>query len=137
MIVVAILSVLAMIALPRFGDVIRRSKEAAIKGHLGSLRSALSIYYSENEGEFAGGLEQLTIGGRYLDQLPFIKVPVHHEDDGLSGSGYIPASGVGHYVCEGCGTPGRPWGYNDVMTAWMLVVNCTHTDIGGRIWSDW
>ncbi|MBK7546276.1 MAG: prepilin-type N-terminal cleavage/methylation domain-containing protein [Elusimicrobia bacterium] len=52
MLVVAIIGLLASIAIPKFGKLIIRSKEAAVKGKLGSLRSAISIYYAENEGEF-------------------------------------------------------------------------------------
>jgi type II secretory pathway pseudopilin PulG len=50
MIVVAILAVLVLIALPKFAAIIRKSKEAATLGQLGAIRSALTIYYSENEG---------------------------------------------------------------------------------------
>jgi len=50
MIVVAIIGILAAIAIPKFADLIKKSKEGATKGSLGELRSALTIYYGENEG---------------------------------------------------------------------------------------
>jgi prepilin-type N-terminal cleavage/methylation domain-containing protein len=52
MIVSAILAILAMIALPKFANLIDRSREASMKGALGSLRSALSIYYADNDGVY-------------------------------------------------------------------------------------
>ncbi len=50
MIVVAIIGVLAAVAIPKFADLIRKAQEAACKGQLGAMRSALSIYYGNEEG---------------------------------------------------------------------------------------
>ena len=43
MIVVAIIGILASIAVPKFADLLRKSKEGQTKGNLGSLRSILNI----------------------------------------------------------------------------------------------
>src|SRR6187455_1346132 len=78
MIVVAIIGILAAIAIPKFADLVTKSKESAVKGSLGSVRSALSIYYSDTEGVFpsTGSLATaLTAGSKYLKELPFIGVP--------------------------------------------------------------
>ena len=50
MIVVAIIGILAAVAVPKFAEMIRKSKEGATKGSLSALRSALTIYLSDNEG---------------------------------------------------------------------------------------
>lgn len=50
LIAISIISLLVVIAMPRFGRMVRKSKEAASKGNLGALRSAISIYYSDNAG---------------------------------------------------------------------------------------
>ncbi|HNG46017.1 MAG TPA: prepilin-type N-terminal cleavage/methylation domain-containing protein, partial [Elusimicrobiota bacterium] len=50
MLVVAIIGLLAAIAIPKFANLVVKSREAAMKGQLGAIRSALSIYYSDNEG---------------------------------------------------------------------------------------
>lgn len=55
MIVVAIIGILASIAIPKFADLIRKLQEATTKGNLGVLRSALSIYYVDNEGFYPYG----------------------------------------------------------------------------------
>ena len=50
MIVVAIIGILAAVAVPKFAEMVRKSKEGATKGSLSSLRSSLTIYVSDNEG---------------------------------------------------------------------------------------
>src|SRR4051794_20189668 len=50
MIVTAILSILAAIAIPAFSKMALRAREAATKGNLGALRAAVSIAYGANEG---------------------------------------------------------------------------------------
>ena len=50
MIVVAIIGLLAAIALPKFANLVTKAREATIKGKLGSLRSALSLYYADTAG---------------------------------------------------------------------------------------
>src|ERR1051325_10424130 len=78
MIVVAIIGILAAIAIPKFADLVTKSKESAVKGSLGSVRSAVSIYYSDTEGVFpsTGSLSvALTTGSKYLKSLPFIGIP--------------------------------------------------------------
>lgn len=49
MIVVAIIGILAGIAIPRYMNFVQRSREGATKGSLGALRSAIGIYYADNE----------------------------------------------------------------------------------------
>jgi prepilin-type N-terminal cleavage/methylation domain-containing protein len=50
MIVVAIIGILAAIAIPRFAQMLEKSREGATKGNLGSLKSASSIYYGDIQG---------------------------------------------------------------------------------------
>jgi len=56
MIVVAIIGILAAIAIPKFASLLRKSNEGACKGNLGALRSALSIYYGDMEGQYPDSL---------------------------------------------------------------------------------
>jgi len=51
MIVIVIIGILAAIAIPKFADMVDKSKEGATKGQLTSLRSAINLYYSDNEGK--------------------------------------------------------------------------------------
>ena len=50
MIVVAIIGILAAIAIPKFAQMLEKSREGATKGNLGAIRSAVSIYYGDKEG---------------------------------------------------------------------------------------
>lgn len=52
MIVVAIIGILAAIAIPRFAQLIDKAREAGARGNLGALRSATSIYYGDNKGQW-------------------------------------------------------------------------------------
>lgn len=68
--VVAIIGILSSVALPKFANMVRKSREAQTKGNLGALRSALTIYYSENEGHYPATMESLFLGGKYMGSMP-------------------------------------------------------------------
>src|SRR5450432_4135464 len=80
MIVVAIIGILAAIAIPQFANLIAKSQEGATKGNLGSLRSALSIYYGDSEGVYpTGALDgqqgALTANQKYMQGIPTANLP--------------------------------------------------------------
>ena len=75
MIVVSVIAILATIAIPKLGNMVRKANEAATQGKLGSLRAALSIYYADNEGEFPSDLTPMTQpGSKYLTGI----IPIWH-----------------------------------------------------------
>jgi prepilin-type N-terminal cleavage/methylation domain-containing protein len=76
MIVVAIIGILAAIALPRFAQMLEKSREGATKGNLGSIKSAASIYYGDNHGVWPTTLDTSTgySFSKYLDTLAPVKV---------------------------------------------------------------
>lgn len=49
MIVVAIIGILAAIAIPKFVELLCKSKDGAMAGDLGAVRSAVVLYYSQAE----------------------------------------------------------------------------------------
>lgn len=51
MTVVTIIGLLSAIALPKFADWVVKARETSVKGGIGALRSALSIYYADNAGQ--------------------------------------------------------------------------------------
>src|SRR5438309_1815464 len=78
MIVVAIIGILAAIAIPQFANLVSKSQEGRTKANLGTIRSALSIYYGDTEGWYpvvANGLSGLTVGNRYLQAVPNSDLP--------------------------------------------------------------
>ena len=120
MIVVAIIGILAAIAIPKFADLINKSKEGATKGSLSSVRSAIQVYYGDNEGWFpTDTLECLTSASKYLNEIPVAKLP---------GTSHADTAGVVTTFTDGGG-----WYYaNDFSTAstWgNFALNCTHQDL--------
>ncbi len=128
MIVVAIIGILAAIAIPKFADLINKSKEGATKGGLSSARSAIQVYYGDNEGWFpTDTLACLTVNSKYINEIPTAKMP---------GTGHADSQSVTAVTNGGVVTDVGGWSYfNDPTHAasWgNFVVSCTHEDIKGR-----
>ena len=131
MIVVAIIGILAAIAIPKFADLISKSKEGATKGSLSSVRSAIQVYYGDNEGWFpADSLACLILNAKYIAEIPLAKMPGTGHGDSRN-IDIMPAAGP---------DDGAGWFYaNDPLTAvtWgNFGVTCTHEDIKGRSSTD-
>ena len=83
MIVVAIIGILAAIAIPKFADMLEKSREGATKGNLSSINSGISLYVSDNQGNTPLTLDTTTntINGQgfpafvtqYMDNIPGVK----------------------------------------------------------------
>ena len=126
MIVVAIIGILAAIAIPKFANLVRRSTEGASKGNIAGLRSALSIYYGDMEGQYPAEMASLTVNGKYLAVVPFAKAPNYHGDTTV-----ILANSAAYDDTNG-------WLYDNVITdvnVGVVWVNCTHTDSRGTTWT--
>jgi len=130
MIVTAIIGILAAIALPKFADLIRKSKEGSTKGNLGAVRGALALYYGAMEGNYPiDNLSQLTAGGKYINSIPLALTPGYHNDN----SGLLAGADKATVENDAGG-----WSYvnNSGSVDWgALMVNCTHTDTKGTTWS--
>jgi prepilin-type N-terminal cleavage/methylation domain-containing protein len=76
MIVVAIIGILAAIAIPRFAQMLEKSREGSTKGNLGSIKSAASIYYGDQQGIWPTTLQSFSVYAfsRYLDNISPVKV---------------------------------------------------------------
>jgi prepilin-type N-terminal cleavage/methylation domain-containing protein len=78
MIVVAIIGILAAIAIPRFADMLEKSREGSTKGNLGSFKSAASIYYGDHEGQWPVEINAANNTAHrfslYLEVIPPVKV---------------------------------------------------------------
>jgi prepilin-type N-terminal cleavage/methylation domain-containing protein len=128
MMVVAILAIVASIAIPKFGNMLIRARESGTKGGLGAIRSALSIYYADNQGlhPMVGTLASaLTTSGRYLDKMPFCHIPL---------PGNHPATAS---VTDSAGvyTDLGDWMY--FSSSGEVKVNCVHPDATGHVWTLW
>lgn len=147
MIVVAIIGILAGIAIPRYMNFIRRSREGATKGNLGALRSALNIYYSDNEGIFppatAAGITGAPFIGNsannYLDAIPLAT-----EDCDLYSAHRANGGAVAVGVFTLAPTNVGGWAYRagTLLVAYAtapakMVVNCIRPDSRSTTISQW
>src|SRR5271170_7585745 len=142
MIVVAIIGILAAIAIPKFADLVRKAKEGQTKGSLGSLRSALSIYYSDMEGQYPSdslpgitfeAFASLTANGKYIASIPTARTPDYHSDT----STYTCANSIPPFPCPPPDNGGWAYTDNPLITSYFgyVMVNCFHSDTKGTQWS--
>lgn len=136
MIVVAIIGILAAIAIPQFASMVAKSQEGATKGNLGTIRSALSIYYGDTEGYYpTDAMTSLTLNSKYLKVIPNANMPrtsnnaVQHAATNTVNT---------ESLADGYAGNETGWGYDNTFsgTAWgQVVVACTHSDVKGTKWT--
>jgi type IV pilus assembly protein PilA len=135
MIVVAIIGILAAIAIPKFADLITKSKESSAKGSLGSVRGATTIYYSDTEGIWPTSLTSLAAANKYLDVIPACTIP----RNSTTFLGHTGNNGSQVFAGAITATDGNAdtqiWAYSN--TLGNVAVNCTHTDTKSSTWSTW
>lgn len=127
MIVVTIISILALVVIPKFNNLMQSAKEGSTKGNLGVLRSAIKMYYAENEGLNPSTLTAGLIP-KHLNELPPVRIGTYNHP---IRSGEISATDDPNAVAG--------WVYPDLSTPdfGKVWVNCTHTDTKGEIVSTW
>ncbi len=79
-VIVALLIILLLtfVFYPRFLDVLRKSNEATTRANLTALRSAIAVYYGDNEGSFPSSNiveELLSEDGKYIKYIPEVYCP--------------------------------------------------------------
>lgn len=137
MLVVAIISLLSAISIPKFANMVVKAKEASIKGKLGALRGAISVYYADNEGLFPLNymVVPTSLVPKYIESIPPIEVPTSNHPSGVQFRNLVGMPGA---VWDASANFGGVWLYPGTLGArGDLYVNCTHTDTGGRQWSTW
>jgi prepilin-type N-terminal cleavage/methylation domain-containing protein len=104
MIVVAIIGILAAIAIPKFADMLEKSREGATKGNLSSVNSGISLYVSDNQGQVPNTLDTATytLNGQsyaafvpqYMDNIPGVKATAKKKSTLGGGTWSSPSSVV-------------------------------------------
>ena len=149
MIVVAIIGILAAVAIPKFADMLRKSKEGATKGALTNIRSALTIYISDNEGlpPVLSDGDTSVVTPKYIELFPSVKLGTYHSDtdnlevivhasdyDGNRSSGTI--TGLAGMGSKSAGADQSGWIYTSQGGA-VIWVDCSHTDAKNRAITSW
>lgn len=128
MVVVAVLGVLASIALPKYSNLVLKSKESAVKGQLGALRSAVSLYYAGTEGLLPASAATLptalTTSGKYLTFIPPLQVPP-------------PGNHAHTTLVTGTMADDGRWFYVSAQGGRVAVSCQVHRTVDGTIWSRW
>lgn len=128
MIIVAIVAILTLIAVPKFGTLIRRANEAGTKGHLGSVRGAIRLYYMEMDQVYPLNFAALRYAGsKFITGSTPMYTGVHPVSDIVDD---VPAKDatvdVGHWAyVSGGGDMGYFW------------AQCTHLDLSDKPWSSY
>lgn len=149
-IVVAIIAILAAVAVPLFGNMVAKAQEGSTKGNLGSIRSAFSLYYADNEGVYpspGAGFDPLLQNGHYLKSIPTAFFPGTPNSAGHPTSNQVTSvqsqpQNLGTTVATADLS-------NGIGGGWVLVFNfngdayqdpiamaeCGHSDLKGTPWT--
>lgn len=79
-IIIVVLGVVGFITVPKFKTMLYQSRESRTKSHLGDLRGALAIYYSDNFGRYPSdeGTPETRLSGalvpQYLKKIPDVEL---------------------------------------------------------------
>lgn len=130
-IVIAILGILAVVAIPKYQGMVDEARSAAAKAQLGTVRSAIAIYYAKNKGTFPA-----TIDGSLFADGNVAKVEIT-ETDGtvISSAAVLPVSTLLDVPFAATDiTDVGGWIYND--NTGEVRINHTDTDpvTGGAAW---
>jgi prepilin-type N-terminal cleavage/methylation domain-containing protein len=102
MIVVAIIGILAAIALPKFADMLEKSRDGATKGNLDSMKSAINMYTADQSGIYPTQMNDIHIPAtndinfikKYMDSIPTVKSTAK-SDLNIASGGQGNGPGVG------------------------------------------
>ncbi|MFH0947774.1 MAG: 16S rRNA (guanine(527)-N(7))-methyltransferase RsmG [Elusimicrobiota bacterium] len=132
MVVITIISILASISIPKFSEMIKRTKEGQTKGELGNLRSAITLYYADFDGmqylqnATAVSNEDGPFQTKYLSKMPTVKLGPYTHDE---------TTDIDDFNDGDAPTDLGNWGYT--ASSGKVFVNCTHTDTKGEVITSW
>jgi prepilin-type N-terminal cleavage/methylation domain-containing protein len=133
MIVVAIIGILAALALPKFAQLVEKSREASTRASMNTLRSSIAIYYGDNDGHYPEALETVAANSmsRYLDVIPPVKAT--HSGIGVGTSESPSGTTVLYSTDDNINATGGGWRYS--MKSGEIFINSSATDSKGLPYS--
>lgn len=127
-IALAIILLVTLVAYPKFLDIIRKSNEATTRANLTALRSAIAIYYGDNEGKFPTeniATELVDQDGKYIKFIPEVYCPPYHNITNEITTNPTGDSGKWAYQVE----------ESEDRQAGELWIDCNQEDSNGVVWS--
>ena len=125
---ISIILLLTLVFYPKFLDVIRKSNEATTRANLTALRSAIAVYYGDNEGAFPSEniVEELTAEeGKYIKYIPEVYCPPY-------------TNPTNEITTKPTGNSGK-WAYqvedSAERQAGELWIDCDKEDSKGVVWN--
>jgi prepilin-type N-terminal cleavage/methylation domain-containing protein len=152
MIVVAIIGILAAVAIPKFAQMLEKSREGATKGNLSALKSAASNYYADQQGIYPKTLDTGTqiIGTttypaflpNYISEVSPVKVTGANTVNGAANVNLGPGVSSGGVVTTGVWSSpgfastsvGQGWKYDNTIGA--VWVNSAMVDMTGNPYTE-
>lgn len=129
LILVLITGILTGITIPKFQDLIVRSKEANTKAGLASLRSAIQVYFAEHNAYPEDDLECLVKDGKYIPEIPITQIPGTNHNDSNKVLLQSEITDEGGWIYYNDKKKPRTWG--------NVTVNCSHSDSNDSVvWSE-
>jgi hypothetical protein len=127
LVMVVVLGVVFAVTFPKFRVMLYQSREGRTKAHLGDLRGALAIYYSDNFGLYPSDEGTPTtrlsksLVPQYIKSMPSVDL-VHYHPKKLN-------------TVEDRFDDSGDWVYTTLHG--FVAVNCLHTDTKGQAISSW
>lgn len=126
LIVVVIIAILTTIGMLNYATAMRKSEDGVTKGNLGALRSAVAIYYTDNDGVYpTDDLSVITASRHCISSIPVAHILPSHAESTTVTLERTPSDTGG-------------WSYNNTRSdpAWgTLRVGCLHQDSSGMSWT--
>jgi prepilin-type N-terminal cleavage/methylation domain-containing protein len=126
MLTMAIIGLLASLAFPRFANLVGKAKDAALKGRLGGLRGAFTIFYADHEGTYPNWTvgPDYTYGGlvpTYISKIPVCETIYH-----------VPSTILARFYDN---TPGPNMNFGSLDQAtWIYVSGESWKSLYGHVW---
>lgn len=127
---VSVILLLTLICYPKFLDILRKSNEQVTIANLTALRSAIAIYYADNNGCFPGediAKVLLADDGKYIKYIPEVYCPPY-------------TNPTNEIITKPTGKSGK-WVYQVVDStvtgkqAGDLWIDCDKKDSNGVVWN--
>ncbi|OGS20822.1 MAG: hypothetical protein A2252_00195 [Elusimicrobia bacterium RIFOXYA2_FULL_39_19] len=148
MVVIVILGLLAGVIAPKIPQFITKAREAKTKGSLANLKSAVHIYYIDNNAFYPTTSLYVSLVPKYIKEIPKCELPANgHVATSVVGQSAVTDAYSQGYGQAGMFTDHGQWMYCEIedgidvamgTVEWGDVwIGCTHTDLEGTIWSSY